>query len=293
MKETFWQRLARGVRRVRQRPDWLQFAGPNWVDGIMAAAVTDRFHTKQGRSTGRWIVQVENRRLAVYLKRHYRLPWWRGLLALVWPNRGWSPALQEWRHLQWAQARGLPVPHAVAAAEFIGPWGKLQSFLAVEELVDMLPLHEAIPLAANTLKPKSFQHWKKGLANELARLTRNLHHQHFFHKDLYLCHFFIPQSLIHITPPWRDRVHMIDFHRLSHHRWTWRFWQLKDLGQLVYSSEIPGIDVRDRLRFWRAYLGPEFRARRRRWLRRLVILKWRQYRKHNQKGPLGKKQDPS
>src|SRR5690349_6032107 len=133
-RETLWDRLSRGVCRVQQRPDWSRWAGADWVERIMAIPVTDRFHAKQGRSTGRWILAGADRPLAVYLKRHHRLPRWRGLLAAVWPDHGWSPALQEWHHLQWARAQGMPVPAAVAAGEYIGPWGRLQSFLAVEEL---------------------------------------------------------------------------------------------------------------------------------------------------------------
>ena len=92
----------------------------------------------------------------VYLKRHYRLSWWHGLLALLRPGQSWSPALQEWEHLHWAREQGFPVPEAPAAGEFIGPWGRLQSFLAVKELTGMLPLHEAVPAAARgdwTLSP--------------------------------------------------------------------------------------------------------------------------------------------
>src|SRR5262245_26416989 len=174
MSGTLWRRLARGVWRLRERPDWSAFAGPGWAEHIMDAAVTDRFHAKQGRSTGRWILHAGGRRLAVYLKRHYRLPWWRGLLAALWPGRGWSPALEEWEHLAWARAQGLPVPDAVAAGERIGPWGRLQSFLAVEELADMLPLHEAIPAASARLDADAFGAWKRGLTAELARLAREL-----------------------------------------------------------------------------------------------------------------------
>ena len=104
MNDTLWQRLARGVHRVRQRPDWGRFAGPDWVRHVMAAAVTDRFHAKQGRSIGRWVLRADGRRLAVYLKRHHRLPWWRGWLALLWPDAGWSPAWREWQCLEWARA---------------------------------------------------------------------------------------------------------------------------------------------------------------------------------------------
>lgn len=281
MNETVWSRLLRGARRLRQRADWPQWVGPGWADRIMELAVTDRFHAKQGRSIARWVVQKQNRHLAVYLKRHYRLPRWRGLLATVWPDGGWSPAAQEWDHLQWAKASGMPVPAAVAAAEYIGPWGRLQSFLAVEELADMLPLHEAVPAAAAQLDPKTFRAWKQTLGVEVARLTRALHDLRYFHKDLYLCHFYIPRQWTQAIPRWQGQVHLIDLHRLRRHRFTWRLWQMKDLAQLLYSSDVRGIDVRDRVRFWHAYLGVE----RRHWLARLVrygiLVKWQRYRHHN------------
>jgi heptose I phosphotransferase len=281
MSESFWKRLWRGVRRVRQRPDWANFVGPDWADRIMSVAVTDRFHAKQGRSTGRWILHQGERRLSVYLKRHYRLGWWRGLLAALWPDAGWSPALEEWQHLAWARAEGLPVPATVAAAEFIGPWGRLQSFLAVEELAGMLPLHEAIPLAAARLDSGTFQHWKRSLIVEMVRLTRALHERRRFHQDLYLCHFYIPQTDTRLVPEWHGRLHLIDLHRLTHQRWTWRLWQSKDLGQLLFSSDVAGVTARDRLRFWRLYLGD--RRRQDAWLRRLVLFRWRRYRRHNER----------
>jgi heptose I phosphotransferase len=249
----------------------------------MHLAVTDRFHAKQGRSTGRWIMQADGRRLAVYLKRHYRLPWWRGLLALLWPGGAWSPAVQEWRNLRWAQGQGLPVPRPVAVGEWIGPGLGLQSFLAVEELTGMLPLHEAIPNAASHLDATRFAHWKRGLTAEVARLSRELHRRRWFHKDLYLCHFYVSPANGEMPPNWRGQVHLIDLHRLSHHRWTALLWRIKDLAQLLYSSEVVGVTARDRLRFWRLYLGPDRQRRSSRWLRRIIVLKWRRYRQHNLK----------
>jgi len=283
MSETLWKRLTGSVARLHQRADWPGFAGADWPDRIMGVTVTDRFHAKQGRSTGRWILQVDGRRLAVYLKRHYRLPWWQGLLAALWPRHGWSPALQEWQHLEWARGRGLPVPQTVAAGEYIGPWGRLQSLLAVEELTGMLPLHEAIPLAAARLDALPFRQWKLSLVREMARLTRELHDRSRFHKDLYLCHFYIAEADTARIPEWRDRVHLIDLHRLGHHRWTGRLWQVKDLAQLLYSSEVLGVDARDRLQFWRDYLGEDRRRFASRILRTWIVFKWRRYRRHNLK----------
>ena len=191
------------------------------------------------------------------MKRHFRLSWWRGLLAALWPGGNWSPAFAEFEHLEWARASGVPVPKVVATAEYIGPWGRFQSMLAVEELAGMLPLHEAVPLAATRLDPQTFRTWKRGLVAEMARITRLLHDRRCFHKDLYLCHFYIAREDTADVPEWRGRVFLIDLHRLTHHPWTWRVWQTKDLAQLLYSSEVPGIDASDRLLFWREYRGPD------------------------------------
>jgi heptose I phosphotransferase len=278
---SFWQRLAHGVRKVWQRADWPGLAGTDWPSTIMQLGVTDDFHAKQGRSTGRWVVEKDGRKLGVYLKRHYRLPWWSGVLAALWPSKRWSPALQELDNLAWAQAQGLPVPAPVAAGEYIGPWGRLQSILAVEELADMLPLHQAIPAAARTLDAETFRRWKKGLVAELARLSRELHGRRVFHKDLYLCHFFVARADLERVPEWRGRVFVIDFHRLARHAITWPIWLVKDLGQLFYSSEIEGVDGRDRMRFWRHYVGR--RRSSRTMLARLVRWKKDLYERHNAK----------
>src|SRR5205807_2420776 len=147
-----------------------------------------------------------------------------------------------------------PVPDVVAAGEFLRPLGKLQSMLAIEELSGMLALHQAIPLAARRLSDANFRIWKAGLAREMARLTRFLHERHYYHKDLYLCHFYMPETDTAAVPAWPGLVHMIDFHRLGHHPLTSPWWRVKDLGQLLYSSDVPGVDIRDRLRFWRYYL---------------------------------------
>jgi heptose I phosphotransferase len=146
----------------------------------------------------------------------------------------------------------------------------------------MLPLHEAIPLAEARLEPGDFGRWKRGLLGEMARLARLLHDRRAFHKDLYLCHFFVPAELTWAAPAsWRGRVWLIDLHRLARHPWTWRRWQMKELAQLLYSSEVPGVGVRDRVWFWRCYRGPGPRGRADRWLRAFVLLKWQRYRRHN------------
>jgi Lipopolysaccharide kinase (Kdo/WaaP) family len=73
---------------------------------------------------------------------------------------------------------------------------------------------------------------------------------------------------------------MIDLHRLGRHRLTAPWWQGKDLAQLLYSSDVPGVTARDRVRFWKLYrAGWQGRAPRN-WLLPLVRWKWRLYERH-------------
>lgn len=280
---TWWQRLLRGARRICARRDWADYVGDDWADRIMGSEVTDDFHAKQGRSTGRWVLEAPGKQLSIYLKRHYCHPRLAGLCAILWPSGDWSAGMTERRNLEWAISQGIPVPRVVAAGEFMGPWGDLKSFLAIEELKDMLALHQAVPLAARQLDPVMFRTWKAGLTREMARLARMLHDRDRFHKDLYLCHFFIARADTTRVPAWANRVFMIDFHRLAHHALFHGFWTSKDLGQLWYSSLVEGVDARDRLRFWRAYLGRDRHTLWGRILRRIVLMRGRNYSRHNEK----------
>jgi len=275
---TLWRRLTSGVWRTARDAEWPALA----PDDILGSDARDRFHAKQGRSIVRWSLQGPSKRWVVFLKRHYRARWWNGWLASAWPGRGWSAAWREADHLRWAAANGFPVPRVAAVGERIGPWGRLQSYLAIEELAGMVPLHEAVPVAAAALPPATFAVWKRGLTHELARLTSRLHGLRHFHKDLYFCHFYIPERYTHTVPAaWTGEVHLIDLHRLGHHPLSWRWWRMKDLAQLLYSSEVTCVTVRDRLRFWRAYAGPARRGWSTRLLRWAVQVRWQNYRRHN------------
>jgi len=76
---------------------------------------------------------------------------------------------------------------------------------------------------------------------------------------------------------------VIDLHRLQRHRWTWPIWLLKDLGGLLYSSDVDGVTPRDRLRFWRAYWPSQGHAWHERWWAWCVALKGAAYRRKSAK----------
>ncbi|MFO0936102.1 MAG: lipopolysaccharide kinase InaA family protein [Gemmataceae bacterium] len=239
-------------QKVRADADWIASLGPDWADDIMSVEATDRFHAKQGRSIARWVVPNGP---TVYLKRHFVLPRKMGFLARWFPGRNWSPGMQEADRLTWVARQGIFVPRVVAAGEFLGQNSTLQSFIALEELKGMIAVHEAIPQASRTLNSAELAKLKRGMVKEMARLTRQLHSLRAFHKDLYLCHFYVyERDLEQVPDDWTGRIAMIDFHRLGRYNLFWMKWQAKDLAQLLYSTfDVEGITVRDRLRFWKCY----------------------------------------
>jgi heptose I phosphotransferase len=273
-------RWRRGFRRAYWTADWPAFAGPDWLTRIMDVEINGVLFKKQGRTIGRLkLTAPDGRECVVYLKRHYVLPRRDGLLAVLFPNRARSPGLQEWEHLEWARTQGLPVPRAMAAGELVGPHGRLQSFLAVAELTDQKALHEAIPLAAEQLDPSAFRSWKRSLTDELVRLSLAFHGKHAFHKDWYLCHFYIDEADTGRVPgSWVGRVTVIDLHRMTLHPFTGLWRRVKDLAQLLYSADVDGLTDRDRLGFWARYR----KATRFAGLIALFAkMKWRLYQRHN------------
>lgn len=277
---TFWQRLLRGSKWT-WRSDRLGAGLPADLDAtVMTLESADRFHAKQGRSTARYVFHTPAGPLPVYLKRHYRLPWRSRVGALLRPEGHHSPASAEWAHLERVKALGVAVPEPVAAGEAIGPWGELQSYLIVAELTGCDPLHEAIPALANSLDKSAFAAFKRALVAELAEITATLHQARVFHKDLYLCHFYLDMNR---ASPSQPRVHLIDLHRLAEHRWSAHRWRWKDLGQLLFSTYgVTGITYRDRLRFWVKY-RKRLSLSHARWHLTMVDLKANQYLAHNRK----------
>ena len=194
---SLWQRWARGVSWtwINERYRGAPARGPR--RDVMTLESRDRFHAKQGRSTARVVFHAgidgpdRRRRLSVYLKRHFRLPWPARLAALVDPAGRHSPAAAEWAHLERGRALGIDVPEVVAAGERIGPRAGLTSFLMVAELTGCEAVHEVLPSWPTDSIARAFAVLKRRVIAEMARITATLHAARVFHKDLYLCHFFL------------------------------------------------------------------------------------------------------
>jgi len=285
-RTTLVDRLFRGTRWAwvaeRHQPDL-----PRVEDlgaAVMGLDARDRLHSKQGRSTARVVFHGLHGPVPVYLKRHFRLPWPTRLAATVRSGGNRTPATAEWAHLERARALGIRVPEVVAVGERVGPWGRLQSFLIIAELTGSEALNEVLPRLRAALDPAAFARLKRELIAEMADIVARLHGARVFHKDLYLCHFYL--DLTAQSAPGR-RLTLIDLHRSGEHRLTpWR-WRWKDLGQLLFSTEgVEGVDWHDLLRFWVAYrrkIRPTWAD----WQRRRIVTKAARYSEHNRRSAAG------
>ena len=273
---TLWQRLVRGTRWTWLDERFRDALPSDLGETVMTLDARDRLHVKQGRSTVRVVYHGPGGPVPVYLKRHYRLPWSSRLAALVSPGGRHTPGSAELAHLSRARALGVDVPEVVAAGERIGPWGELQSFLIVAELTGREALNEALPALKARLDQAAFETLKRKIAREAAVITATLHAGNLFHKDLYLCHFYVDP--LDIRNP---RLSLIDLHRLAEHRWLSDRWRWKDLGQLLFSAfDVEGLNTRDALRFWVHYQRRLNLPRPRRHLR-MVTWKAARYLEHN------------
>ena len=277
---SLWQRWSRGVSWTWINERYRAHLPDDLGAHVMTLESRDRFHAKQGRSTARVVLVRADRPLAVYLKRHFRLPWPARLAALVDPNGKHSPAAAEWAHLERARALGIDVPEVVAAGEHIGPWAQLQSFVMIAELSGCDAVNELLPRLAAQLDSRAFEALKRQIIDEMARITVTLHAARAFHKDLYLCHFFLDHEGLNVPA---FRLSLIDLHRLEEHKLWPDWWRWKDLGQLLFSTYgVDGITDRDRWRFWRIYRG-RVGIRRPGWHARMVRLRAARYLEHNRK----------
>ncbi len=293
---SLWERLVRGVHWSWIDPRYQSALPPDLDASVMTLDSRDRLHAKQGRSTARIVFHppaVTNRAagkvdvagssavpVAVYLKRHFRLPWLARLAALFDPAGRHSPAAAEWVHLERARKLGVPVPEVVAAGERIGPWTCLQSYLMVAELTGFEELNVALPRLMHELDGQAFVALKHRVILEMARITAALHAACIFHKDLYLCHFYLDVAGLRDNPG-DIRLVLIDLHRLAEHRlWPDR-WRWKDLGQLLYSTVgVAGIDEGDISQFWKVY-SRRVSLRSPEWQARMIKIKAAAYLEHN------------
>lgn len=261
-RSLLWSDAAAGGRRELDQA--------RTYDMLVALEPAGNYHEKQGRSTGLYYFDGPHGPEPIYLKKYYRISWLQRWLA---PLRRF-PGPHELERLAIAQSLGIHVPQPVFAGA--DRRHACRSLLAVRELTGFEPLHEYFPRRFSKPLSRDDVAHKRALSRRIADIARRLHRAHWYHRDFYLCHLFIrcdsPQ-------PEAFQLAMIDFGRLMA---SWRRrWRIKDLAELLFSADVPGITRSDRLRFLKDYLGQRRLDATARRLARRIERKAQGYRRHN------------
>lgn len=151
---------------------------------------------------------------------------------------GPTPAEGEVRGVRLLQDAGIPTVPLVA-------WGVLadrRSFVIVDDLAGYMPGDKLLEAGGATFGE---------LLEPTADLAARLHASGLHHRDLYLCHFFIPRAAGPDTP-----MRLIDCARVKRlPRFLTRYrWVVKDLAQFWYSTlKHPEVTDDQRLAWLRRY----------------------------------------
>jgi len=200
------------------------------------------------RSVVRFSLSQAGGKRNFFLKRHRHPPLGEQVREFLRWGRILSGGRREWENLWSLRQLGIATVEPVGFGER-RRWGwEMESFLITEELEGACRLTDFIPLRFPLPLPSSLIAQKRRLMNRLASLTHRMHEEGFFHRDLYLGHFFIKSEEA------RDfELYLMDLGRLIQPRGRRKRWIIKDLASLNFSAPGRWFSASDRLRFFKQY----------------------------------------
>jgi len=183
-----------------------------------------------------------------FLKRHRHPPWTDQLREFLRRGRFVSGGRREWEGIWELRQLGMATVEPVGFGELRRWVWEAESFLITEELKGASRLTEFIPQHFSPPLKSSLLAEKRHLLRNLARLTCCLHGGGWFHRDLYLGHFFVKPR-----EEGDDELYVMDLQRVIRPRWRQRRWRIKDLASLNFSAPSGWFSASDRLRFFKQY----------------------------------------
>ncbi|MEJ2233643.1 MAG: lipopolysaccharide core heptose(I) kinase RfaP [Syntrophobacterales bacterium] len=210
----------------------------------------------------------------VYVKKHF-FPGIREILKNLLRLRFPVGALNEWRALLAFHAHNIPTMTPICAGRKPLLWKiEKESFLLTDDLGDTIRLNDflkgngAIPCRGKVLETK------KRILDNLADITRRMHSAGMNHRDYYLCHILVDN---------RERLYVIDLHRVNVGDKVGKRWMVKDLAALLFSSlEVP-VTHGQRLAFYKRYMRINRLSADDKTLIRLIVKKCNKIARHTEK----------
>lgn len=186
------------------------------------------------RGTERSYLKDSNgKQIETYIKRYLSLPLKEHLKGAVSFKPVFSSgALHEWEAILAFHRESIPTMIPIAA-------GKLSDGRSVNITLAITDYRRASDIFAN--RPDRTIRIK--LIENIAKLAGKMHTAKFAHQDFYLVHLFVKDDL---------QVLPIDLQRIIMGGLFKKRWQIKDLGELLYSA-FDYVSHTDILRFWKIY----------------------------------------
>ena len=222
------------------------------------------------RSTQR--LDLEN--VTVYVKKHF-FPGIREILKNLLCLRFPVGALNEWRALLAFHAHNIPtmIPICAGRKPFLWRIDK-ESFLLTDDLGEARRLNDFLKVNGAILCRGKVLETKKRILENLADITRKMHSAGMNHRDYYLCHILMDN---------RERLYVIDLHRVNVRDKVGKRWKVKDLAALLFSSlEVP-VTHGQRLAFYKRYMQINRLSADDKTLIRLIVKKCNQIARHTEK----------
>lgn len=190
-----------------------------------------------------------------FIKIHQGVGWREIIKNLI---QGKSPVLgakQEWRALKRLQSLHIPALIPVGfGVRGLNP-ARQQSFIITKALQHTVNLEELTHDWRQHPPPLQL---KRALIKALAHAVSAMHRAGINHRDCYLCHFRVHES-VQTQALHPDAIHIVDLHRAQCRRRVPMRWLVKDLAGLYFSSLSLGLSSRDFLAFIKYYSGQSLR----------------------------------
>lgn len=186
------------------------------------------------RGTERAILKGrEGEELETYVKRYQPLPLKEHVKGITSLKPVFTEgAIHEWEAILAFHEAGIPTMIPIAA-------GKLGDGRTVNITLGITDYRRASEIFSDGLEREN----RIKLIENIANLAGKMHFAKFAHQDFYLVHLFVKADL---------QVLPIDLQRLITGKQFRKRWQVKDLGQLLYSA-LDYASQTDILRFWKIY----------------------------------------
>jgi heptose I phosphotransferase len=212
--------------------------------------------------------------VTVYVKKHF-FPGIREILKNVLRLRFPPGALNEWRALLAFHAHNIPTMTPICAARKPFLWGlDRESFLLTDDLGETSRLEDILKVNGAVSPRGKWLEAKKRILAKLADITRKMHGAGINHRDYYLCHILIDN---------RERLYVIDLHRVNVRDKVGKRWMVKDLAALLFSSlEVP-VTQGQRLAFYKRYMQIDRLSPGDKNLIRLIVRKCNKIARHTEK----------